>query len=132
MKARTTAIPAALLVGAALAVGGCASRTASVPAEPAPQGAATTANATYYGPGFHGRKTASGERFDRHAMTAAHRTHPFGTRLAVSNPANGRAVVVRINDRGPFTRGYSLDLSEGAFRTLGMRSSGPVEVSVLP
>ena len=127
MKARTTMLAAALLLG------GCATRTASIPAEPpVHQGAVSTANATYYGPGFHGRRTASGERFDRHAMTAAHRTHPFGTRLSVSNPNNGRAVVVRVNDRGPFTRGYSLDLSEGAFRSLGMRSSGPVEISVLP
>ena len=131
MTARTSAIAAAL-AGGTLLVGGCATKVASVPAEPPPKAASTTVNTTYYGPRFHGRKTASGERFDRHAMTAAHRTHPFGTRLAVLNPANGREIVVRINDRGPFTRGYSLDLSEGAFRTLGMRDNGPVEVSVLP
>ena len=88
------------------------------------------AMATYYGPGFDGHRTASGERFNRRALTAAHRTYPFGTRLAVTNPENGKSVVVRINDRGPFTKGYSLDLSEAAAKTIGRLTSGPVLVSV--
>lgn len=90
-----------------------------------------TVIASYYGPGLHGRPTASGERFSRYALTAAHRTHPFGTKLKVVNPDTGQHVVVRVNDRGPFVRGRSLDLSEAAAFTIGRRSTGPVEVSVL-
>lgn len=89
-----------------------------------------TTKMTYYGPGFHGRKTASGERFNKHAMTTAHKTLPFGTRLKVTNPKSGRSVVVRVNDRGPFRKGYSLDLSEGAARSIGI-SSGAVVVTEL-
>lgn len=89
--------------------------------------------ASYYGPGFHGRRTASGERFDQHGLTAAHRTLPFGTRLRVTNPANGRTVVVRVNDRGPFSRGRVLDLSTGAARAIGLvaRGHGRVEIERL-
>ncbi|MDY6781397.1 MAG: septal ring lytic transglycosylase RlpA family protein [Cyanobacteriota bacterium] len=89
--------------------------------------------ASWYGPGFHGRRSASGERFNQNAMTAAHRTLPFGTRVRVINRNNGRSVVVRINDRGPFIRGRVIDLSVGAARKIGMYGSGiaPVEVEVL-
>lgn len=73
---------------------------------------------TYYS---EGRKTASGAAFDRHAMTAAHRTLPFGTQLTVSNPLNGRSVTVVVNDRGPFVAGIGLDLSLGAAQVIGMR-----------
>ena len=58
--------------------------------------------ASYYGPGFHGRRTANGERFDMHAMTAAHRTLPFGTLIKVTNLSNGKSTIVRVNDRGPY------------------------------
>lgn len=85
--------------------------------------------ATWYGPGFHGRKTASGERFNQYAMTAAHRTLPFGTRVRVSH--NERSIVVVINDRGPFVRGRSLDLSKGAARKLGCSGVCLVEMRVL-
>ncbi|MDY7012153.1 MAG: septal ring lytic transglycosylase RlpA family protein, partial [Cyanobacteriota bacterium] len=89
--------------------------------------------ASWYGPGFHGRRSASGERFNQNAMTAAHRTLPFGTRVRVTNQNNGRSIVVRINDRGPFIRGRIIDLSVGAARKIGMYGSGiaPVEVEVL-
>jgi rare lipoprotein A len=80
--------------------------------------------ASWYGAAHHGRRTASGERFDRRALTAAHRTLPFGTLLRLSNPENGRQVTVRINDRGPFRRGRSLDLAEAAASRLGMRDHG--------
>jgi rare lipoprotein A len=80
--------------------------------------------ATWYGPHFQGRRTASGERFDRFALTAAHRTLPLGTRVVVSNPRNGRQVVVRINDRGPYTRNRILDLSEAAASALGLKNRG--------
>ena len=73
--------------------------------------------ASWYGPGFHGRKTASGERFNQNAFTAAHRTLPFGTLVRVTH--KGRSVTVRINDRGPFIRGRSIDLSKAAARAIG-------------
>ncbi len=75
---------------------------------------------------WEGRHTASGEPFDPHAMTAAHRTLPFGTHLNVTNPRTGKSVVVVINDRGPFVRGVSLDLSLGAAQAIGMHGTGAV------
>ncbi|MEA5579803.1 septal ring lytic transglycosylase RlpA family protein [Nodularia harveyana UHCC-0300] len=89
--------------------------------------------ASFYGRGFAGRPTATGERFNPEAMTAAHRTLPFGTRVRVTNTRNGRSVVVRINDRGPFIRGRIIDVSTGAARSLGMIRSGvaPVKVEVI-
>src|SRR5207244_1216527 len=76
--------------------------------------------ASWYGPGFQGRKTASGERFDQNKMTAASRTLPFGTRLNVKNLSNGRTCTVVINDRGPYVRGRGIDLSHEAARRLGI------------
>ncbi|MBV9079314.1 MAG: septal ring lytic transglycosylase RlpA family protein [Methylobacteriaceae bacterium] len=87
-----------------------------------------TGLATWYGPGFHGRKTASGERFNTNAMTAAHRSLPFGTRVQVVSEATGRSVVVRINDRGPFRRGAVIDLSHAASRALGMDGTARVRL----
>lgn len=89
--------------------------------------------ASWYGPGFHGRRSASGERFNQNAMTAAHRTLPFGTQVRVTNLRTGASVVVRINDRGPFTGGRVIDLSRAAAGAIGMIGSGvaPVEVEVL-
>jgi rare lipoprotein A len=75
--------------------------------------------ASYYGPGFHGGTTASGERFNQWALTTAHRYLPFGTRLRVTNRYNGRSVVVRVNDRGPFVGGRGLDLSTAAMNQIG-------------
>jgi rare lipoprotein A len=75
-----------------------------------------------------GSRTASGERMNPSAMTAAHRSLPFGTRLRVTNKRNGKSVVVRINDRGPFIRGRILDLSKGAARELGFVNSGHTSV----
>lgn len=92
---------------------------------PAPAAAAEwTGVASYYGPGFHGRTTANGERFDQNAMTAAHKTLPFGTRLKVTNPVTGKSVTVRINDRGPFHGNRVLDLSQGAAAAIGMVRAG--------
>lgn len=91
--------------------------------------------ATFYGAEQQGGPTASGERFDRHQLTAAHRTLPFGTRVRVTNTRNGRSVEVRINDRGPFGgHGRIIDLSEAAARRLDMIAAGvvPVIVEVLP
>ena len=75
---------------------------------------------------FESTHTASGQRFDPNGLTAAHRTLPFGTRLVVTNPDNGKSVTVTINDRGPFVRGVTLDLSLGAAKTIGMRGTAPV------
>jgi rare lipoprotein A len=90
--------------------------------------------ATFYGDEQQGGPTASGERFDKHKLTAAHRTLPIGTRVRVTNTKNGRSVEVRINDRGPYSnRGRIIDLSEEAARRLGMIDAGvvPVVVEVL-
>lgn len=87
-----------------------------------------TGEASWYGPGFHGRRTANGEVFDKEEMTAAHQSLPFGTMVRVRNLDNGRMVVVRINDRGPFARGRILDLSEAAARRLGMVEAGTARV----
>lgn len=84
--------------------------------------------ASWYGPGFHGRKTASGERFNTMAMTAAHRTLPFGTRVRVINERNGRSVVVRINDRGPFHRGRVIDLAKAPALALGITGTAYVSL----
>lgn len=79
---------------------------------------------SWYGPGFHGRRTASGERFDKHEMTAAHKTLPFGTLVRVTDRATGRSVLVRVNDRGPYSGGRILDLSEAAAGRLGIKGRG--------
>jgi rare lipoprotein A len=89
--------------------------------------------ASFYGYDFAGNRTASGQRFNPEAMTAAHRSLPFGTQVRVTNTRNGRSVVLRINDRGPFIRGRVIDVSTGAARVLGMMGSGiaPVHIEVL-
>ena len=87
--------------------------------------------ATWYGPGFHGRKTASGERFNAGALTAAHRTLPFGTRVEVVNEATGRSVVVRINDRGPFGHRAVIDLSRASAAAIGITGSARVRLVTL-
>lgn len=87
-------------------------------------------DATYYGPGFDGKKTASGEVFDQNALTAAHPTLPFGTRVLVTNLANNKQVVVHINDRGPFTQAI-IDLSYGAAREIGLLKTGRVKIQAL-
>ncbi|WP_390587403.1 septal ring lytic transglycosylase RlpA family protein [Erythrobacter sp. MTPC3] len=89
-----------------------------------------TGVASYYGRRFHGRRTANGERFNMNAMTAAHKTLPFGTKVRVTNPRNGRTVTVRINDRGPFTRGREIDLSRAAAKQIGLIASGHARVEL--
>ncbi len=106
------------------------------PVPPAPTVAVRSVSsglASWYGPGFHGRRSASGEIFNQNAMTAAHRTLPFGTRVRVTNVNNGRQVVVRINDRGPFSGGRVIDLSAAAAGAIGLRSAGvgTVQIEVL-
>ncbi len=86
--------------------------------------------ASYYGGKFHGRKTASGERFNKEALTAAHKTLPLGTQVRVTNLRNGESVNVKINDRGPYIKGRIIDLSKGAARELGMIKAGTARVKV--
>jgi rare lipoprotein A len=102
---------------------GCASTDAIDP-----HGYDKTGVASYYGAKHHGKRTASGERFNQHALTAAHRQLPFGTRVKVTNLSNDKAVVVRINDRGPHTRGRLIDVSREAAERLGMLRSGTARV----
>ncbi|WP_116654966.1 septal ring lytic transglycosylase RlpA family protein [Pelagibacterium sediminicola] len=86
--------------------------------------------ASWYGGKFHGRRTASGESYNQHALTAAHRTLPFGTEVVVTNQNNGKSVVVRINDRGPFIGGRIIDLSHKAASQIGMINSGTASVKL--
>lgn len=81
-------------------------------------------NVSWYGPKFHGKKTASGEIFDMNKLTAAHRTLPFGTRLMVENPKTGQSVVVKVNDRGPYAHRRVLDMSREAARRAGILLGG--------
>ena len=84
--------------------------------------------ASWYGEPFHGRRTANGEVYDMNELTAAHKTLPFGTRVRVFNPATGQQVVVRINDRGPFTGGRIIDLSRAAAERIGLIRAGVAPV----
>jgi len=86
--------------------------------------------ASWYGPRFHGRKTANGEIFDQLAFTAAHKKFRFGTLLRLTNPNNERAIIVRINDRGPFIRGRELDLSKAAATELGILERGVAKLNI--
>ncbi|MFP3549105.1 septal ring lytic transglycosylase RlpA family protein [Paraburkholderia sp. SIMBA_049] len=86
--------------------------------------------ASWYGRGFHGRKTANGERFDMHALTAAHRTLPLGSYVRVTNPATNDTVVVKINDRGPYARGRVIDLSYAAAKILHLAYIGTARVKI--
>ena len=89
--------------------------------------------ASYYGAKFHGRRTASGQAFNMHAMTAAHKTLPFGTRVLVTNPRTGKSVTVTINDRGPYAHGRTIDLSKAAATEIGLvqRGHGTVELAII-
>ena len=101
---------------------------------PAPMnyGGSRTEVASWYGPGFAGRRTSSGETYNPEGLTAASKTLPLGSHVRVTNPDTGRSVVVRINDRGPFVRGRSLDLSHGAAKKIGLTGKGVGEVRVTP
>lgn len=100
----------------------------SVQATSAPQ--TITGVASWYGPGFHGRTTANGERYNMHGLTAAHKSLPFGTEVKVTNGSNGKAVIVRINDRGPFVGSRIIDLSKKAAEAIDMIGPGTASVTV--
>lgn len=122
-------------VGLALLLAGCAT-TAPPPkstitvAPPATRSFVQEGLGTFYGKEAHGGPTASGERFDMWAMTAAHKTLRLGTRIRVTNMKNGRSVVLRVNDRGPYAKGRIVDVSFAAARALGMVEAGVVPVRV--
>lgn len=86
--------------------------------------------ASWYGPGFHGRKTASGERFNQNERTAAHRKLPLGSEVTVTNLKNGKSVEVEINDRGPYVKGRGIDLSKAAAQQIGMHENGTTPVRI--
>lgn len=113
-------------------------KTADISTETPQHGASNsvkpiTGRASWYGAKHHGRKTASGEIFNKDSLTAAHRTLPFGTKVQVKNVKNGKTVIVKINDRGPFRRGLIIDLSHAAASAIGMIRSGitGVEIRIL-
>jgi rare lipoprotein A len=118
--------PAILAFAALLTACGGGSRRA----DPSPTRVTETGIASWYGPGFHGKPTASGETYDQNDLTAAHRTLPLGTRVRVTNLANDRRVTVRINDRGPFVGDRIIDLSRAAARELDMIGPGTARVRV--
>jgi len=89
-----------------------------------------TLKASWYGPKFHGKFTANGEVYNQMALTAAHKNLSFGTLLKITNPKNGKSVIVRINDRGPYIEGRELDLSKGAAIELGILAKGVARVKV--
>ena len=112
-------------------VAGCAPGLAGTPAAGVRSGYTQVGLASWYGREQEGTLTASGERFRMHDLTAAHRTLPLGTRVLVENLGNGRRVVVRINDRGPYAHGRILDVSLGAARALGMVEAGVARVRIV-
>lgn len=121
MKIIKLSIKLCILIFAVLFFISCAS-TSHV--KYAPQQGGEYVIASWYGKKFNGRPTASGEKYNMHAMTCAHRTFRFGTKLRVTNPDNNRSVVVTVNDRGPFIKGRTLDLSYGAAKKIGLIKKG--------
>ena len=129
IRKKYNALLAWLLYGISVAMlVGCASAPTKAPESATGE----VGVASYYADRFHGRRTASGERYDRNAFTAAHRRLPFGTHVQVINLDNGNTVDVRINDRGPFVKGRVIDLSHAAAKKLGMLRKGVVKVRVVP
>jgi rare lipoprotein A len=125
---RARIVPATLAAAAVLASGCSILRREPPSAPPAGQ----VGLASWYGGSLHGRRTASGERFDQEALTAAHRSLPLGRRVRVTNLENGRSVIITVTDRGPFVRGRIIDLSRGAARRLGFLRAGTARVRVTP
>ncbi|MGW8267593.1 MAG: septal ring lytic transglycosylase RlpA family protein [Longimicrobiales bacterium] len=135
-RSLTLLLPAALLFqGCTLVGGSSASPPSPVPEAPETPEASSSAwtqtgVASWYGEDFHGRDTASGEPYDMNDLTCAHPTLSFGTRLRVENLDNGRSVIVRVNDRGPFAKSRILDVSRKAAQELGMIGPGTARVRI--
>jgi rare lipoprotein A len=121
----------AVTIGSAVLIHGCSTAPPPVHRFPGyPIGYVEQGMASWYGPGFHGNKTANGERYDMYRLTAAHRTLPLGSIAVVRSFSSGRHVTVRINDRGPFARGRILDLSLAGAQALGMTGNGTDEIEL--
>ncbi len=114
-----------MILSALALLAGCASQ-----GQTDPNGYRADGQASYFGARHHGNKTASGERFDQHALTAAHSSLPFGSRVRVTNLRNDKTVVVRINDRGPYAKKRIIDLSQQAAKQLDMLRDGVVPVRI--
>ncbi len=119
----------ALILTLSLLIPAVALASKTTPSTPYP-GFTQEGEASWYGGQFHGRKTASGERYDKNGLSAAHKTLPLGTLVRVENLENGYSVEVRINDRGPYIKGRIIDLSKGAAIHLGMHSAGKAKVRI--
>ncbi len=128
LRSLAIALVAAGLLGACSSSSGPDRQLAYAPSAGA--AGAQVGIASWYGDKFHGRRTASGERYNMHAMTAAHRSLPFGTKVRVINLENNRRVIVTINDRGPFVKGRVIDVSKRAADMLGMRRAGVARVRI--
>src|SRR3989442_6040473 len=115
--------------GVVVCLAGCALHRGRPPTPPVVDGVQVGV-ASWYGPGFHGNRTANGEIYDQYELTAAHPSLPLGTRVMVTNLESGRAVQVRVNDRGPFVDGRAIDLSYAAARTIVMVGPGTVRVRI--
>ena len=130
MRQTITILSLAFLVSGSCLFDGGREAAANTLDGPLEAGQLLHGEASWYGPLFHGKKTANGETYDMNKVSAAHQTLPFGTMLEVRNLTNGRTVVVRINDRGPYVGDRVLDLSKGAARKLGMVGTGVAEVEM--
>ncbi len=131
MTSRTGGLLGLMLMAIAALAAGCSTQSTETPttAISGPVGGSLT-RASWYGPGFNGRRTSDGEVFHENALTAASRTLPIGSRVRVTNLSDGRSVIVRINDRGPYVRGRGIDLSERAAREIGLDHAGVARVRV--
>ena len=146
MRPRFSLVWSWALLGALLLAGGCGQRSWQSGGEPGSRpytvrgktyyplksahGFVEVGTASWYGPGFHGRTTSSGEPFNQYAMTAAHKILPLGTRVRVTNIGNGKSVIVRINDRGPFVDDRVIDLSRAAGTRIGIVANGTGRVRI--
>jgi rare lipoprotein A len=126
-------VPLVVALAALAVLAGCSRAVLTTPSVPPVTSMEEVGMASWYGAPHHGRRTASGEVFDMHQLTAAHKTLPFGTRLLVTNRDTSQSAEVRVNDRGPFVKGRILDVSYAAARLLGAVGPGliPVRVRVL-
>ena len=124
MKGRFGIVTLALALGSALPFAACSHHYHFPPSQRPSVGRVEVGIASWYGPGYDGKRTSSGERFDQDALTAAHASWQFGTRVRVTFLSTGRSVVVRINDRFPNHKGRVIDLSRGAARQIGLIGPG--------